>query len=739
MGESLSEIIPKNLYKEVITNLKDRDYILADTRIASVSLYDHLRLTAGIAVATTGELLARRKTPEEICGKNISEKELISIIRIASLLHDWGKDYEKSGLAPEKAYDKHTERSVEWAKQWLEKSNIEKQYVDLILSAIERHHWDAKPKTLFEKIVCLADSLASAGDRPELAKATKHGEFERILESTFNLYNSVFSGEEGLVLILGDVDRVKSYVYETSKLPEIRGGSEILNKLNDEVLKEIFEESLSEECLIYYGGGSFLALAPKSIASEIMEKIEECYLSETMFATITCVKSEPLQVYAFSRGLYPYVDEDIKRLDGEGVGEWLLKSHFGENKEEWPKVKGFGEVVSLLAAELKMKKMERECVPFFEALPIGMRCSSCGKRMVEKIEKIEDEENRLCNVCAKKRETSTEKKPRFRERFGKWLEEKKGLSIKDIYERFPKNLDELAERYEDYMAFIYADGNDVGSLLFKARSSAHYRHVSEALKIETENSLFEALYETIGEEKLRSLKIIPFEIINIGGDDVSLILAAPYAFDFAEKFMENFEKKLEKWGITTSLGMVICKAKYPVYFAEKLAGSLLSDAKRKAKKSKTSEGKGESAFSFLYLTSQSGVEEYKEILDSYYRLESGRQRYTLTMRPYTLRDLKKLLFYADKLEKEKLFTTSQLNALAEALSKGMARSINFLLYQIARLGEEKGSKVMELLEDIDGTFNCENGWRLDKNEFVTPLLDLKEIFDIRRKKPSDET
>jgi hypothetical protein len=109
------------------------------------------------------------------------------------------------------------------------------------------------------------------------------------------------------------------------------------------------------------------------------------------------------------------------------------------------------------------------------------------------------------------------------------------------------------------------------------------------------------------------------------------------------------------------------------------------------------------------------------------------------MRPYTLSELKKLLFYTNQIKDENLFTASQLNSLAEALSKGKVRSTNFSLYQIARMGERKGTSTLELLKNIDETFSCENGWRFVEGEYVTPLLDLIEIFDVRRKKPSDET
>jgi len=90
LNEFADEIYNKNL-----NDLKDREYVLADTRIKNVSLYDHQVLTAGIAVAIVKEVLIRGKSPEEICQEKISEKDIISVIRIASLIHDWGKDHEE--------------------------------------------------------------------------------------------------------------------------------------------------------------------------------------------------------------------------------------------------------------------------------------------------------------------------------------------------------------------------------------------------------------------------------------------------------------------------------------------------------------------------------------------------------------------------------------------------------------------------------------------------------------------
>jgi len=728
MGSALSTVLSD--VGRLLRDLRDRDYVLSDTRVRWASLYDHLLLTCGIAVASVVEVLGER-SPAEICGKDVSVGDLIGVVRVASLLHDWGKDYERAGLSWDRAYVNHTERSVEWLGAFLEERGVDPVFSELILGAVERHHLGDGPRTLLERIICLADSLASAGDRPELAKAETWDELKRVMHGTFQLYGSVFGGENGLVLILGDVDRVKSYVFETSKLPEIRGASELLKNMEDRVLGEIFREFLSEECLIYRGGGSFLAVAPRRLADTIIRRVEEAYVSETLLATITCVKSEPLGCFEFARGLKPYSNKDVVELSGDGVGEWLLKSHLGREKNEWPKRKGFGELVAQLASDLRLKKAEKEIIPFYPALPVGMRCTSCGKRMVKE---ILDSENRLCNVCEKKRREGVKERVGFMADFGEWLEGREG--IRGVSGRLPTNLDELAKGYQDYMAFIYADGNDIGSMLSEARSPADYRRFSETLKNATRNALYEALYETIGAERLETLKPLPFEIVNVGGDDITLILAAPFAFDFARNFLRGFERMAgdlsERFDrrITMSLGMVICKAKFPVYFAERLASSLLSDAKRRAKEKV---GSAESAFSYLYLTTQSGVEDSEEIINNTYSFEADKKKWTLTMRPYTLDELEKLLEYAERFRVEKLFSRTQLNALAEVLSKGRVRSTNYLLYQISRLSERKTGDAMRLLEEIDKTFNCRNGWRSDEEGDVTPLLDIIEILDIRGK------
>ncbi|MEM3563787.1 MAG: hypothetical protein QXR19_11190 [Candidatus Jordarchaeaceae archaeon] len=76
MGEP-SEI-PSKSKEEIVNDSKNRDYILSNTGTSSVSCYEHLILAAGIEVAVGKEFLRRGKSPEDIYGRNISEKFLVS-------------------------------------------------------------------------------------------------------------------------------------------------------------------------------------------------------------------------------------------------------------------------------------------------------------------------------------------------------------------------------------------------------------------------------------------------------------------------------------------------------------------------------------------------------------------------------------------------------------------------------------------------------------------------------------
>jgi len=523
------------------------------------------------------------------------------------------------------------------------------------------------------------------------------------------------------VLMLGDVDTVKEYVYETSKLPEIRGASEILNELYSEGIKCVFRENgLSENGIIYSGGGSFLAKVPIDKVEKVSQDIEKKYIDKTKVATITIVYSLPISDKELCEEI---PQEAVKNQQPLGYAKEMWDSYF----EDSPSSRGmFLHILAFLHSELRLKKMQKEYVPFYPALPIMKRCEHCGKRGA--VDVIGEE--MVCEVCRTKKQSGD--KRRFIDKFLEWLgqnghnNEVKKLKNSSI----PQSLEDLG----DYIAFVYADGNGIGNLLLKAKKEDDYKKISQNLSKGTENAVFQSLFSILPWENLKKL---PFVIVNIGGDDVSLFISSKYAWRFTTEFLENFKNNLSALSnelgereITASAGVIITKHDYPVIFSEKLASGLLRIAKQKE----------DSAICHLYLTSHIAETDALKIMKDLYLMGKNGSRRSLSMRPFSLEESKKLQELSQRFEK--IYASAQRRGVSEALSSGMWEAINFFLYQTSRLEADNKKEAFELLEEMQSCFGLNKSLVLystsRKNIFhevvcSTPLLDIIELIEFTKK------
>ena len=81
-----------------------------------------------------------------------------------------------------------------------------------------------------------------------------------------------------LARLATDTDRPQEYVFASAHLPEVRGASDLLRRLNTEVMPRIITGTRPRfECILCAGGGSLLALVPNSIADNLMSDIEVLY------------------------------------------------------------------------------------------------------------------------------------------------------------------------------------------------------------------------------------------------------------------------------------------------------------------------------------------------------------------------------------------------------------------------------------------------------------------------------
>ncbi|MEM3048945.1 MAG: HD domain-containing protein [Candidatus Bathyarchaeia archaeon] len=79
-----------------------------------------------------------------------------------------------------------------------------------------------------------------------------------------------------LSLISGDADQIGNYVNESMRIPDLRGRSSIVIK-GTEAAAEIFRKRLGPECLLFSGGGSFLALSPTSMAEQLAKESKAAF------------------------------------------------------------------------------------------------------------------------------------------------------------------------------------------------------------------------------------------------------------------------------------------------------------------------------------------------------------------------------------------------------------------------------------------------------------------------------
>jgi hypothetical protein len=532
--------------------------------------------------------------------------------------------------------------------------------------------------------------------------------------------------EMSAVLLHGDADTIKEYVFETSTLAQIRGGSQLLIECEEEVKRQLGAFGARE---IYCSGGSFLFSLPGDQAEAAKQTVERIYLEKTGIATVTIIYEQHLP------------PDPPSAPPASPWAQRLWEAHLVQDSNRKVPPTSFARRVAFLASQLREAKSRKGQSPFWEAPPFGLRCDLCGKRVAAQIWRSpEGEEKQLCPVCWTRYKAGGGGGP-FNNRFRDWME-RQGVTLSACY---PMDLDHLVQsaRGHQYLAFLYADGNDIGGLLQRVGNEEELRGLSGILNSAVEEALFEALKKAC-EQALGSTDYWPFQIVHIGGDDATLLVQAGYAWEIAVEFLERFEQKanqalrdklgrLADGAITASVGIVVADVRYPVRYLEKLAEDVLKKAKRKAKEGPNSPC---SAVNFLWLPSPVATESADSLL-AYY--EPYRD-VALTLRPYTLEQARSLATLAERVAR---IPRSLRHRWAEALEKGVFVSLNTVYYDIARRKPEEQRVFQNILQEL-GTLTSVGSqepsaplWKYDActQKWRTALLDVLELAELHAMRP----
>lgn len=541
------------------------------------------------------------------------------------------------------------------------------------------------------------------------------------------------------VLLAGDVDAIKEFVFETSSLPQIRGATECLLECEERIRGELRQKFDYE--VVYCSGGSFLLDVPAESAERVAQAVERLYLETTKVATVTVV---------FETGV-PTMESPNASVDG-----WAgrIASASTAALATGP----FGRRAASLATGMWEAKNGKSGAPFFEALPVGRRCDRCGKRMASSIEPMEPGKA-LCMPCNLRDSLGRKKwgvhgkeiRGRFNQQF--WQQHGAGWGAEQ-----PEDLDTLVQGAKrGYLAVLYADGNDIGHLLRRAESPHELSVLSSALVMGTRKALFDALTATCGGVLQGEGGYWPFDIVNIGGDDVTVIVQAGYAWELAVEFLERFQLEVTEalrralngsWLTesvlpTASCGIAIADARYPVRYLERLAADLLRDAKKVAK---ADVHHPESAVTFLWLPTPVASESAAPLMVYYSRRPGRGAPMLLTARPYTVSQARQLLGCVKGIA---TWPRTIRHRWAEALEKGVLTSVNAIHYDIGRRTRDQQGLYETLVRIGALSAGRDLGaeipapvwyWHRDGEEGVwrTALLDALELAELQAARPDLE-
>ncbi|HZR99526.1 MAG TPA: hypothetical protein VFE37_12510 [Chloroflexota bacterium] len=399
-----------------------------------------------------------------------------------------------------------------------------------------------------------------------------------------------------VALVYGGATRIKRYVFESPRLPEIRGASGLLDRINRVDLRALFGEEFAEpaeaqvaarvrdwfaaraggtrleapECVLYAGGGNLLALAPASLAETVQSAIEAWYAEETLVAQSVAV-SRACDLLELQYGLQPtrywwqeygavQADESLRKL-------LSLEAAASEpDRRELPPGKGFGELTTDLVLGSARRRDERADYPNWETPPYARRCDSCDRRSASaEVSRPSGEGVWLCWPCWRKHDVGRQLKHgragsgllSWIDRFLAYLEHEGAASP---YARArpggdwtgvesPTDLDDIAAAApRGSLGVIYADGDGMGQQLEEIETAAQYRAFSEQLALATEGAVYAALARHLRPVPRNGRWQHPFEVLSIGGDDVLLLVPGNVALALAASIGRGFEERFPAAG-----------------------------------------------------------------------------------------------------------------------------------------------------------------------------------------------
>ena len=540
-------------------------------------------------------------------------------------------------------------------------------------------------------------------------------------------------------------------------------------------------QALIPELIIYSTGGNILAFCPAAYTTQLANAIEQCYTRETLIANSCAVGDRfHLAEFRFGRNCPPYLNDYLNNPNQE-----LLNAYFGPPNPETPAQpfhdrKAFNELVAHLASQFNRRRSgnltpdrhTRAHPPLYETHPYIQRDDSNWRSTHSRITALPSQP-KFSEASARKyimgqiakQDTKQDWWPQILNGWepGKvesWVTKfitfiNKPENTKPNTQTYTTDLKiKLTEVDESrslreigsvstppgFVAYIYADGNNMGSYIQKSiKTPQAYQQFSQDISEATEQAVYHAIAQHLqpaqhkpdpdsNRKSKNPVWIHPFEILTIGGDDVFLVVPADRALAIAKTISEEFERLLlaknpnhygvresncgtvhryqsmidpnpdEQCKLSMSVGVLLTAEDTPIYYAADLVGQLLKSAKQKAKSLKKQNNYYGGTIDFLVMKSvtmiSSNIAEFRT--QGLTQQKQGKPILKFYGAPYTLYEIGGLLTTLDALKKSD-YPRSQLYQVRSLLEQGKQTAMLNYRYFRVRLAD-KGEILINAFE-----------------------------------------
>jgi CRISPR-associated protein Cmr2 len=540
-------------------------------------------------------------------------------------------------------------------------------------------------------------------------------------------------------------------------------------------------KALIPELIIYSTGGNILAFCPAAYVHQLADAIEQCYTRETFVANSAAVGDTfRLLELRFGQLRAPWLQDYLDNREHD-----ILKAYFDQPRakdapplteadyiRQFSDRKSFSELVTHLANRFNQRRngnalpgrsQTRAYPPMLETHAYLSRDESGHRSSTDRISALPSNP-RFSEVSARKYIMGQKSKRDAEQKWWQgvkrdwqpgaidsWVQKFLQAFPQKEYETYAAPLKEVpfkeveearslreigaASRPEGFVAYIYADGNNLGGYIQKLiKTPEAYQQFSNDVSHATKCAVYRAIaqhlevFRYVPDARSNRVRkgvpvwIHPFEILTIGGDDVLLIVPADSALAIAKTISEEFERELlhqnsgyqasqvynsdqvhryrdpdaskrpagaeSQCQLSMSAGVLITAENTPIYYADRLVSQLLKSAKRKAKALKK-QGYLGGTIDFLTLKSvtmiSSNVDEFRA--QGLTRDHPDQPTLKLYGAPYTLYEIGGLLQTVEALRNSK-FPLSQIYQIRSLLEQGKKTSMLNYSYFRARLKEQ---------------------------------------------------